>query len=327
MTEPVLKFDSASKRFGPTLAVDSLSFSVAPGQICGFLGPNGAGKTTSLRMALGVLSPDSGSVSLFGQPPGRDVLDRVGFLPEERGVYKRMRAEDVIVFFAALKGMKAGPARARARVLLEAYGLGHVARRKVKTFSKGMAQKVQILASIAHEPDLVILDEPFSGLDPVNQKALEALIRRLADTGKTVLFSTHVMEHAERLCDRIVLIAHGRKAFEGDVAEALAVPPAQVIVETEPHIDAQAIAARLGASAEQGQPPADAPDMARWIIRLPPGASAQPVLHAFVTAGAPLRRFEPSRPTLHDAFVQLVGDDAPPQTETEAAIEEAEAVA
>jgi ABC-2 type transport system ATP-binding protein len=318
--DPVLQFESVSKRFGPTLAVDSLSFSVAPGQIYGFLGPNGAGKTTSLRMALGVLAPDSGGVSVFGAPPTRDVLDRVGFLPEERGIYKRMTAEAAIVFFATLKSVDARTARARAQALLTQFGLGDVMRRKLKTFSKGMAQKVQILASIAHEPDLVILDEPFSGLDPVNQQGLEGLIRGLADSGKTVLFSTHVMQHAERLCDRIVLVARGRKAFEGSVAEALAVPPAQVIVETEAGVDAAAIAASIGASAEPDAAPRDAPDSARWIVRLPRGGAAHGVLHAFVSAGAPLRRFEPSRPTLHEAFVRLVGEaDAPPQTEADEA--------
>lgn len=323
---PVLQFDSVSKSFGATYAVNDLSFSVAPGEICGFLGPNGAGKTTSLRMALGVLTPDTGRVTVFGQPPNRDVLDRVGFLPEERGIYKRMTAESAIVFFARLKGTSTAKARARARVLLENHGLGDVARRKLKTFSKGMAQKVQILAAIAHEPDLVILDEPFSGLDPVNQMALETMIREIAAHGRTVLFSTHVMEHAERLCDRIVLIARGRKAFEGRVADALAVPPARVIVETGPDVDAARIAIELGARAERDRAGAQDPDWARWIVHLPGGASAQPVLQAFVAAGAPLRRFEPSRPTLHDAFVKLVGaTDAPPQTEWEDAEAQARA--
>ncbi len=323
MSDEVLEFAHVSRRFGDTQAVSDLSFHVNPGEICGFLGPNGAGKTTSLRMALGVLAPDSGRIGLFGRPPERGTLERVGFLPEERGVYKRMTAEAAIVFFARLKGVDARTARTRARALLEQYGLGDVARRKLKTFSKGMAQKVQILASLAHEPDLVILDEPFSGLDPVNQQALERLIHGLKDQGKTVLFSTHVMQHAERLCDRIILVTHGKKAFEGTVAAALAVAPASVVVETEAHVDAVRIAASAGAEAERlgvGVDPTGAadPGWRRWNVHLPRGGQSQTVLNAFVEAGAQLRRFEPSRPTLHDAFVQLVGEaDAPPQTEAD----------
>ena len=173
MAHSPLILDQATKRFGAFTAVSELSFEVPPGAIIGFLGPNGAGKSTSLRMALGIMTPDEGSVSLFGAPPRLEALRDVGFLPEERGLYKKMSARNTIAYFARLKGMSASPAKARADELLDATGLGGFAHSKVSKLSKGMAQKVQILSTLAHRPSFLILDEPFSGLDPVNQQALE----------------------------------------------------------------------------------------------------------------------------------------------------------
>jgi len=300
-----LAYQSVSKSFRGKPAVSDLSFEVQKGEIFGFLGPNGAGKTTSMRMALGVLKPDTGRVRLFGRAPNQKSLRRLGFLPEERGLYKKMRAEEVITFFGRLKGMSAAAARSRATELLEEYGLGDVAKSKLKTFSKGMAQKVQILASIAHAPDLVILDEPFSGLDPVNQQILEGLVRRLRDEGATVIFSTHVMEHAERLCDRIVLLSKGRKVFEGDVETALNSAPRRVYIETDPGVDVAAVLSPVAGA--EARPDGEGENgAARWRVDLPEGASAQPVLRAFVESGKPLRLFEPVRAHLHDAFVELV---------------------
>src|SRR5581483_11217286 len=192
-------------------AVDDLSFEAAPGRICGFLGPNGAGKTSTIRMILGLVPPTTGRITVLGCEDAWRVRSRIGFLPEERGLYRRMTPLDAIVFFAGLKGVPTPEARRRARALLEAQGLSGAMRRPIHALSKGMAQKVQLLSAIAHEPDLVLLDEPFSGLDPVNQQALEAIIRGLAARGATVVFSTHVMQHAERLCDQVVLLAQGRK--------------------------------------------------------------------------------------------------------------------
>jgi len=302
---PPLQFESASKAFARKPAVRDLSFTVREGEIFGFLGPNGAGKTTSLRMALGILGPDSGDVRLFGRRPNQSALRRVGFLPEERGLYKRMTAEAVITFFARLKGVGRAEALKRARSLLEQYGLGDVAGKKLKTFSKGMAQKVQILAALAHEPGLVILDEPFSGLDPVNQRTLEGLVRALSERGATVIFSTHVMEHAERLCDRILLLSKGRKVFEGPVDEALKAAPRRVHVETDADIDVAALLTAVP-GAQPARDGAGEDGAARWRVDLPEGASTQPVLQAFVDKGAPLRLFEPVRAHLHDAFVELV---------------------
>jgi ABC-2 type transport system ATP-binding protein len=217
--------DTRSKRYGDFTAVNDLSFAARQGRILGFLGPNGAGKTSTLRMILGLSSPTSGTLSVLGAPDGRPVRDRIGFLPEERGLYRRMTPVEAIVFLAGLKGLPAPEARRRARQMLEEQGLGAAQNRQIRNLSKGMAQKVQLIAAIAHRPELVILDEPFSGLDPVNQQTLETMIRNLARDGATVVFSTHVMQHAERLCDHVVLLAGGRKAFDGGVAEAKARAP------------------------------------------------------------------------------------------------------
>ncbi len=302
MTETILSLEGATKRYSGQTAVDRFDLTVKRGQITGFLGPNGAGKTTSLRMSLGIINPDAGQVRLFGKAPGARVLERVGFLPEERGIYKKMKAEDVIVFFARMKGMSKAAARKAARDGLERFGLGGEAKKKIKEMSKGMAQKVQIIATLAHDPEFIILDEPFSGLDPVNQKMLEDMIRDEARRGKTILFSTHVMEHAERLCDQIVLISKGRKVFDGSVPEALAQVPRRVIIETASDHDLASILADTGDITRE-----DAPDgLQGWVVDLAAGKDAQDVLKACVEAGVRLARFEPMRAHLHDVFVELV---------------------
>ena len=305
MTEYALDVEGLTKRFAGKPAVEDVSFSAACGEITGFLGPNGAGKTTTLRMSLGVITPDAGTARLFGRAPDAAGMDRVGFLPEERGVYRKMTAEAVIVFFARLKGVPAGEARRRAAALLDRFGLADAAKKKIKELSKGMAQKVQIISAIVHEPDFVILDEPFSGLDPVNQALLEQVIREQAEAGRTVLFSTHVMEHAERLCDRIVLMARGRKVFDGAVEDALAQVPRQVTLaapEGEPMED---VLTGFGALERMGEEDGST----IWRLILGSGADAQQVLRACVEAGLKLTRFEPRRPHLHDAFVALVGEE------------------
>ncbi len=311
MTENALQVEGLWKSFAGKPAVRDLSFAARKGEITGFLGPNGAGKTTTLRVALGVLKADRGEARLFGAPPTREALDRVGFLPEERGVYRKMTAEAVIVFFARLKGVPAEAARERAGALLERFGLADAADKKLKTLSKGMAQKVQIIAALAHEPEFIILDEPFSGLDPVNQSLLEDMVREQAEAGRTVLFSTHVMQHAERLCDRIVLLARGAKVFDGRVEEALAQVPRRVEIETACGTDLAAVLGGLAEVERAGE--AVGPDggaVAAWRLTLKPGVEAQQVLKACVEAGVKLARFEPSRPQLQDAFVQLVADPA-----------------
>ena len=217
--DAALKLDGVSKRYGAFTAVRDLTFQAKAGRILGFLGPNGAGKTTTLRMILGLVTPTAGRLEVLGETDGRALRGRLGFLPEERGLYRRMTATAAIAFFARLKGVPGGEAKRRARKLLEDNGLGEAANRQIRMLSKGMAQKVQLLSAIAHEPELVILDEPFSGLDPVNQQALERLIRDLAGRGATVIFSTHVMTEAEKLCDRIGIIHSGKVRAEGTLEE------------------------------------------------------------------------------------------------------------
>src|SRR6267378_6851483 len=227
-----LQLSNVTKFYGEFKAVDDVSFTVQPGSICGFLGPNGAGKTTTIRIILDILKPSSGSVTLLGHSSALDVRQRIGYLPEEKGLYKKMKAWSVIAYFATLKGLDRKTAKQRAHELLERYGLKDFANKPTDALSKGMGQKVQMLASIAHDPEFVILDEPFSGLDPVNQQVMEEIIRDMAKRERTVIFSTHVMQHAERLCDRILLIAKGRKILDGTLAEARRTIPRRVQIET-----------------------------------------------------------------------------------------------
>lgn len=299
-----LTLDGVSKRYGEFQAVRDLSFSVGKGAICGFLGPNGAGKTSTLRMILGLQPVSEGRIEILGASDGRKVRDRIGFLPEERGLYRKMTPIDAIAFFGALKGVPTAEGRKRAKAMLEAQGLGASRNKKMKELSKGMAQKVQLIASVVHRPDFVILDEPFSGLDPVNQQGLETLIRDLAAGGATVLFSTHVMQHAERLCDQVVLIARGRKAFDGTVAEARAT--SRRFLELEGDIPVEAVAALPGVTGVEVK--SEAGGVRVLKAALAQGGSGQEALKAAFVTGLDVRRFELKEPTLHDAFIDLTGD-------------------
>jgi ABC-2 type transport system ATP-binding protein len=297
-----LELDGVGKRYGDFHAVRDLSFKVEPGSIFGFLGPNGAGKTSTLRMVLGLIPPTAGRISVLGSSRVRDHLDRIGFLPEERGLYRLMTPLDAVVFFAGLKGVSAAVARKRGREMLEAQGLGEAIGRPMKALSKGMAQKVQLICALAHEPELVILDEPFSGLDPVNQLGLESLIRDLARRGATVIFSTHVMAHAERLCERIVLMAEGRKVFDGTLAQARAAAPTRLVLEGA--LDPSSLAALPGlASVEREDGRVDGAGL--YTLTLTEGASAQAVLKAALQRDLDISQFRLETPTLHDAFIVL----------------------
>ena len=299
-----LTLDGISKRYGGFQAVSDLSFEVEKGRICGFLGPNGAGKTSTLRMILGLQPATSGRIEILGADDGRKVRDRIGFLPEERGLYKKMTPVDAIAFFGGLKGLPVAEGRKRAREMLEQMGLGDAQKKKMKELSKGMAQKVQLIASVVHRPEFVILDEPFSGLDPMNQQGLEAMIRALAADGATVLFSTHVMQHAERLCDKVVLLARGKKAFEGTVDQARATSPR--FLELEGVLDTGAVAALPGVSGVEVLNDQDGVRTLR--AGLAQGAGGQEALKSAFLTGLDVRRFQIKEPTLHDAFIGLTGD-------------------
>lgn len=300
-----LKLESVSKRYGGFQAVSDLSFEAPQGSICGFLGPNGAGKTSTIRMILGLQPVTSGRIEILGAADGRRVRDRIGFLPEERGLYKKMTPVDAIAFFGSLKGLPTGEGRRRAREQLVAQGLGGAANKKMKELSKGMAQKVQLIASVIHRPEFVILDEPFSGLDPMNQQGLEQMIRGLAADGATVLFSTHVMQHAERLCDKVVLLARGRKAFEGTVAEARAT--SRQVLELTGAIAPEAVAALPGVAGVETVSQTDGVNALRATLNA--GAGGQEALKAAFLGGLDVRGFTLKEPTLHDAFIALTGDN------------------
>ncbi|MBA3070323.1 MAG: ATP-binding cassette domain-containing protein [Hyphomonas sp.] len=317
-----LVMSGATKRFGAFTAVSNLSFDVPAGQIVGFLGPNGAGKSTSLRMALGVMAPDEGEVALFGVKPDIRNLRRVGFLPEERGLYKKMTARDTITYFARLKGMTAADAKARANELLDATGLGKFKATRISKLSKGMAQKVQILSTLAHRPDFLILDEPFSGLDPMNQQTLEDLIRAEHQRGATILFSTHVMEHAERLCDRIVMMARGRKVFDGTLEAAYETLGQGARIAVEHGFDLAGALAPKGFEAHRA---ADKGPGDSWRVDMPKGRGAQDVLRAALEAGAPILGFQPEEARLRDVFVALVGEAEAAALDVPGAATEAEA--
>jgi ABC-2 type transport system ATP-binding protein len=283
------------KRFGDRTAVDGVDLRVPKGAIFGFLGQNGAGKTTTLRMLLGILEPDGGARRLLGEARPLAAAHRVGYLPEERGLYPAMTAREAIAYMGALRGLPWAEGRRRADALLAASGLGAQAKARIRTLSKGMAQKVQLLATIVHRPDLIVLDEPFSGLDPINQEALEALIRGERDRGATVLFSTHVMAHAERLCDALVIIADGRTRFAGSVDAARRTLPTRVSLSTERPLPAGVL------------PPGHATDgEGRYRFDMP-DAGLEPVLRAVLDSGAGVRDLHVERPALHDAFMAIVG--------------------
>jgi ABC-2 type transport system ATP-binding protein len=297
----VLTLERVSKRFDRTIAVDDLSFSVEPGTVFGFLGGNGAGKTTSLRMMLDIIRPTSGRIEVLGRAPGRENAADIGFLPEERGLYRQMTALDTITYFGRLKGMATADARREGAALLDRFGLSANIKTTVDKLSKGMAQKVQLATALVNRPRLLVLDEPFSGLDPVNQGLLEEEIRRMSGTGSTVVFSTHVMQHAERLCDRLLLLARGRKKFEGTLDEARAELPARLTVVARQ--DPEKVA---GVESASGQGEAET-GWTRWDVRLQPGVAPGDVLERCVADGFPLRRFEQVHASLHDVFVQIVG--------------------
>jgi len=291
------------KDFAGRRVLDGIDLAVPSGTIYGLLGPNGAGKTTLLRALLGIIDPDAGQRRLLGEEAPLKAARLIGYLPEERGLYPAMTAREAIAFMGALRGLPLAEGRRRAAALLAAHGLGEAAGRAIRTLSKGMAQTVQLLGTLVHRPRLIVLDEPFSGLDALNQERLETLIRAEAAGGATVLFSTHVIAHAERLCERIAIIADGRARFEGSVEEARA--------KLRPEV-------RLGTRAADGA----------WRAALPPGAARdsdgiwhfalpengiEPLLRALIDGDAGIETLSIERPGLHEAFVAIAGEAAAAQ--------------
>lgn len=298
-----LEIRNLTKRFDAVLAVDDLSFSVARGEIFGFLGGNGAGKTTTWRMVLDIVRPTSGSITLLGNAPDRRNASAIGFLPEERGLYSGMNAIETIVYFGKLKGMDAALARKRGLDLLERFDLADRAKSDIGDMSKGMAQKVQLATALVNEPELLMLDEPFSGLDPVNQSLLEDEILRASRRGAAVIFSTHVMQHAERLCDRLLLLKKGRKRFEGTLAEARAQLPARLTAVAKADLSALPGVSHAEPAALPGS------EWREWSLKLEAGVDPGEVLEHCSSHGIGLRKWDHHQASLHDVFVQLVGEE------------------
>ena len=289
-----------TKTFGEKVAVDNLDLTVPQGALYGVIGPNGAGKTTAIRMILSILFPDRGELSVLGRPSALEAKDRIGYLPEERGLYKKMKVGAFLAYMARLKSADGPDLRDRVRAWLERVGLADDENKRCEELSKGMQQKAQFVAAVIHRPDLVILDEPFSGLDPVNQRLLRELVLEEHRRGATVLFSTHIMVHAEQLCDRVVMIHRGEKVLDQAMAGIHdTFDPHRILFEPlDPASDIAKVRAVAGVSAAT-------PDGPVWNVTLDKQADAATVIPALVTVVTP-SRVEIRRPTLEDVFVSIV---------------------
>jgi ABC-2 type transport system ATP-binding protein len=304
---PAIEASGLVKSFDGKAAVSGIDLAVPEGAIYGILGPNGAGKTTTLRMLLGIIEPDAGWRTLLGHERPLEAAKIVGYLPEERGLYPSMTTREAIAFMGALRGLPLEVGRKRAAILLEQNGLGDYVDKPIKSLSKGMAQTIQLFGTIVHKPKLVVLDEPFSGLDAINQGRLESLIRDEAAAGTTVIFSTHVIHHAERLCERIAIIAGGKIRFEGLVSEARDRLRPQVRLKT-----------RNPDGPWRHALPGDARETAgHWQFELP-AAGIEPLLEALIDGGAGIEELSIERSGLHDAFVAIAGESAAREMEQSA---------
>ncbi len=309
MSDLAIDIRNVVKRYEQHVAVRDLSLQVPRGTVYGLLGPNGAGKTTTIRMILDIILPDSGSITLLGKRnTDPETLDRIGYLPEERGLYKKMQVRRVLTFLAELKGADRTTAAQRIAEWLERFSLSTADKNwgdaKVDELSRGMQQKVQFIAALLHDPDLVILDEPFSGLDPINAQALKDAVLELRRRGKTVIFSTHIMDNAEKMCDSVCIISRGEKVLDGAVAEVKAAAGQRNI----------ALSLAGGAHNGIGEVLRDDKLVSRvddnnyyFELELAPNADAQLLLRRLIDAGASIQRFELMQPSLHQIFLQRVG--------------------
>jgi ABC-2 type transport system ATP-binding protein len=297
----VIAVKDVGKTYSTVRAVDSVSFSVRPGEIFGLIGPNGAGKTTTIRMIMNILAPDSGSITIDGSPLTEADKARIGYLPEERGLYRKMKVGDMLAFLAEIKGADRLQSARRADDWLQRFGILEWKNRKVEELSKGMAQKVQFIGTVAHDPEVLLFDEPFSGLDPLSQDLLLDALLELKQAGKTVLFSTHIMDHAERICERIFLMDQGKEVAYGTLAE---------------------VKARFGTDAARVEYDGDAAFVAalpyviklrmfpRWLEAELSGPEAADRLYIDLAGRIKVRKFEILEPSLHSIFVRLTGKDS-----------------
>ncbi len=299
---PAISLSGVRKAFGHVVAVGGMELAIPRGTTYGLLGPNGAGKTTLIRMALGIIEPDDGEVRILGRPHAQAVLDRIGYLPEERGIYGRMTVRRALSYFAELKGV--GPRVSAPRITrwLERFELIDRADGRVQDLSKGNQQKLQLIATLLHEPEVMVLDEPFSGLDPLNQQLFKEVMAELREQGRTILFSTHMIEQAERACDHVCIMARGEKVVDGRVADVKREHgTANVVIELEEWTPSAATIVRASAQVRELRE-----DGARLEAVLVPGGDAQPLLGALVAAGIRVRRFECVEPSLEQIFVERV---------------------
>ena len=300
--EITVKLDGVSKKFGEFTAVKNLSLTVRAGRVFGLLGPNGAGKTTTIRMIVNITGPDTGSISLFGRKIDSKMQDRIGYLPEERGLYRRMRVSDQLRFFAELKNVRGKVIEAKIDEWLARVKLSEWKNKRSMDLSKGMQQKIQFVTAAIHDPDLLILDEPFSGLDPVNVELLKEIVLELKRAGKTIIFSTHQMEIAEKICDDICLLNRSKKVFEGSLREI------------KSSFGRNSIAVRC----EGGDGVLDDPELVSKVVRhadeaqalLAAGADAQTLLKRLIDSGAVIGKFEMVEPSLNDIFITKVTEAA-----------------
>ena len=297
---PVVELAAVTKAYESKVAVSNLSLAIEAGQMFGLLGPNGAGKTSSIRMMMGITVPDSGSIRLFGKPFERESLNRVGYLPEERGLYKKMKVIDQIVFFGCLHGLSAEVARTRAIDWARRMEISDALQKKTQELSKGMQQKIQFIAALLHEPGLIVMDEPFSGLDPVNTTLLQDTLLELKSQGRAILFSTHRMDQVEKLCDSICLINNGQAVLAGNLREIKSrYERNHVIVEFEgssAFLNSEEVAESKNYSGHAE-------------IKLKPHGDAQKLLHQ-AAAAATIYRYELVEPSLEEIFIETVGGKA-----------------
>jgi ABC-2 type transport system ATP-binding protein len=293
----LLSIENVTKRYEGHTAVDDLSLTIEPGVVYGLLGPNGAGKTTTIRMTMGIIEPDEGKIEIFGEPFSESMKERIGYLPEERGMYRKMKVLDHIIFLAEIKGVPARTAAERAKRWLERVDLAGWEDKPVEALSKGMQQKIQFISTVIHEPQMVILDEPFTGLDPINTQLLKDVIIEMKDEGRTVILSTHLMDQVEKLCERICLINRGRKVLEGGLADI------------KMRFSKNVVAMRYSGSASELESHPDVEKIGEFgqglSVTLAEGADPSRMLRYALDHGR-VDRFEVGEMSLHDIFIAQV---------------------